>query len=73
MIWGVVPFVVLMMLAVLLLCFAPGIATWLPWKVMDAGVNWTKAWVVLAIAASALLVGAGLFRFRSQRRVPARP
>jgi len=29
-IWGVVPFVVLMMLAVLLLCFFPGISTWFP-------------------------------------------
>jgi tripartite ATP-independent transporter DctM subunit len=29
-IWGVMPFVVLMALAVLLLCFVPGIALWLP-------------------------------------------
>jgi len=29
-IWGVIPFVGLMILAVLLLCFFPGIATWLP-------------------------------------------
>jgi len=29
-IWGVIPFVGLMVLAVLLLCFFPGIATWLP-------------------------------------------
>jgi len=29
-IWGVMPFVGLMMIAVLLLCFMPGIATWFP-------------------------------------------
>jgi tripartite ATP-independent transporter DctM subunit len=29
-IWGVIPFVGLMVLAVLLICFFPGIATWLP-------------------------------------------
>jgi TRAP-type C4-dicarboxylate transport system permease large subunit len=29
-IWGVLPFVVLMALAVLVLCFLPGIAMWLP-------------------------------------------
>ncbi len=29
-IWGVLPFVGLMMVAVLLLCFVPGIATWFP-------------------------------------------
>lgn len=29
-IWGVIPFVGLMMLAVLMICIAPGIATWLP-------------------------------------------
>ena len=29
-IWGTLPFVLLMMLAVLLLCFFPGISTWLP-------------------------------------------
>jgi C4-dicarboxylate transporter DctM subunit len=33
-IWGVMPFVVLMMLAVVLLCFVPGIATWFPDMVM---------------------------------------
>ena len=33
-IWGVMPFVVLMALAVLLLCFVPGIATLLPKLVM---------------------------------------
>jgi len=27
-IWGVMPFVVLMMIAVVILCFCPGIATW---------------------------------------------
>jgi C4-dicarboxylate transporter, DctM subunit len=35
-IWGVLPFVVLMMAAVLFLCFLPGIATWLPDRVMGA-------------------------------------
>ena len=33
-IWGTMPFVLLMMLAVLLVCLAPGIATWLPDLVM---------------------------------------
>lgn len=33
-IWGVMPFVVLMMLAVVLLCLVPGIATWFPDMVM---------------------------------------
>jgi C4-dicarboxylate transporter, DctM subunit len=35
-IWGVMPFVGLMMVAVLLICIAPGIATWLPNLVMGA-------------------------------------
>ncbi len=34
-IWGAVPFVLLMMAAILLLCFFPGIATWLPARVMS--------------------------------------
>ncbi len=29
-VWGVMPFVVLMVIAVVILCFAPGIAMWLP-------------------------------------------
>jgi TRAP-type C4-dicarboxylate transport system permease large subunit len=33
-IWGTLPFVLLMMFAVLLLCFVPGISTWLPDVVM---------------------------------------
>src|SRR3984885_2801270 len=33
-IWGVLPFVVLMMLAVVILCVFPGIATWFPDVVM---------------------------------------
>jgi tripartite ATP-independent transporter DctM subunit len=33
-VWGVLPFVVLMILAVVILCFAPGIATWFPDRVM---------------------------------------
>lgn len=33
-IWGTMPFVILMFLAVLLCCFVPGIATWLPSIVM---------------------------------------
>jgi tripartite ATP-independent transporter DctM subunit len=33
-IWGVLPFVVLMALAVVILCFAPDIAVWLPDKVI---------------------------------------
>src|SRR5262249_59074338 len=35
-IWGTLPFVLLMMLAVLLLCFFPQIATWLPDLVMGS-------------------------------------
>jgi len=35
-IWGVLPFVVLMLLAVLLICIFPGIATSLPDVVMGA-------------------------------------
>jgi TRAP-type C4-dicarboxylate transport system permease large subunit len=33
-IWGVLPFVGLMLLAVILICLVPGIATWLPDLVM---------------------------------------
>jgi tripartite ATP-independent transporter DctM subunit len=33
-IWGVMPFVALMFLAIFILCFAPGIATWLPGAVI---------------------------------------
>jgi TRAP-type C4-dicarboxylate transport system permease large subunit len=33
-IWGVLPFVALMMLAVVILCFLPDIAVWLPDKVI---------------------------------------
>ncbi len=33
-IWGALPFVLLMMLAVLVLCFVPGISTYLPDLVM---------------------------------------
>ena len=36
-IWGVMPFVGLMFLAVFLICFFPGIATWFPDMVMGAG------------------------------------
>jgi C4-dicarboxylate transporter, DctM subunit len=36
-IWGVMPFVVLMILAVILMCFMPGIATWLPDAIMGRG------------------------------------
>jgi tripartite ATP-independent transporter DctM subunit len=34
--WGVMPFVGLMILSVVLLCFAPGIATWFPDHIMGA-------------------------------------
>jgi TRAP-type C4-dicarboxylate transport system permease large subunit len=33
-IWGTLPFVLLMMLAVVVLCFVPGISTYLPDLVM---------------------------------------
>jgi TRAP-type C4-dicarboxylate transport system permease large subunit len=33
-IWGTVPFVALMFLAIILLCVFPGIATWLPDVIM---------------------------------------
>ena len=36
-IWGVMPFVGLMAVAVLLLCLVPGIATWLPLAAMGPG------------------------------------
>jgi C4-dicarboxylate transporter, DctM subunit len=36
-IWGVVPFVVLMVFAVVLICVVPGIATWLPNATMGPG------------------------------------
>jgi C4-dicarboxylate transporter DctM subunit len=36
-IWGVMPFVVLMAVAILVMCFVPGIATWLPDMVMGTG------------------------------------
>jgi TRAP-type C4-dicarboxylate transport system permease large subunit len=36
-IWGVLPFVGLMALAIALLCIAPGIATYLPFLIMGAG------------------------------------
>jgi TRAP-type C4-dicarboxylate transport system permease large subunit len=36
-IWGTVPFVILMFVAILLLCLVPGIATWFPDAVMGAG------------------------------------
>ena len=35
--WGVVPFVALMILAVVILCFVPGIAIWFPDHVMGPG------------------------------------
>lgn len=35
--WGSLPFVVCMMLAILLLCLFPGLATWLPTYVMGVG------------------------------------
>jgi TRAP-type C4-dicarboxylate transport system permease large subunit len=36
-IWGVLPFVGLMALAIALLCIVPGIATYLPFLIMGAG------------------------------------
>jgi len=33
-VWGVVPFVILMALAVVVLCFAPDIAMWLPDRII---------------------------------------
>lgn len=38
-IFGVLPFVAMMLLAVVVLCMAPGIATWLPEHVMGAAVH----------------------------------
>ena len=34
-VWGVIPFVALMMLAVVVMCFVPGIATWFPNWIMS--------------------------------------
>jgi len=36
-IWGVMPFVGLMFVAILLICLFPGIATWLPNATMGMG------------------------------------
>ncbi len=36
-IWGVMPFVGLMFVAIVLICLFPGIATWFPNAVMGAG------------------------------------
>jgi TRAP-type C4-dicarboxylate transport system permease large subunit len=36
-IWGVMPFVALMFLAIILICMIPGIAVWLPNLVMGPG------------------------------------
>ena len=36
-IWGVMPFVGLMFVAIVLICLVPGIATWFPNAVMGAG------------------------------------
>jgi C4-dicarboxylate transporter, DctM subunit len=38
-IWGIVPFIILMLISVLLICFFPGIATWLPDFVMGVTVK----------------------------------
>ena len=38
-IWGTVPFVALMAFAVILLCFVPGISTWLPDLVLGAAIH----------------------------------
>jgi TRAP-type C4-dicarboxylate transport system permease large subunit len=38
-IWGVMPFVVLMMIAVVILCFVPGIATWFSDLVMGPALH----------------------------------
>jgi C4-dicarboxylate transporter, DctM subunit len=35
--WGVVPFVLIMMVAIVVLCFIPQLATWLPSVVMGTG------------------------------------
>jgi len=36
-IWGVLPFVLMMFVAIVLICLFPGIATWFPNAVMGAG------------------------------------
>jgi TRAP-type C4-dicarboxylate transport system permease large subunit len=38
-IWGVLPFVALMLLAVVILCVTPEIATWLPERLMGAAIG----------------------------------
>jgi C4-dicarboxylate transporter DctM subunit len=35
--WGTIPYVLCMMLAIVILCFFPEIATWLPDHLMGAG------------------------------------
>jgi len=34
-VWGVIPFVALMMLSIVVMCFMPGIATWFPNWIMS--------------------------------------
>jgi C4-dicarboxylate transporter, DctM subunit len=71
-VWGVLPFVILMMLAVVLLSVVPDIATWLPHKVMDTGVDWMQAARALGYGC-AVVIGAGLLiRFATRKSAPAK-
>jgi tripartite ATP-independent transporter DctM subunit len=71
-IWGVVPFVILMILAVVLLSVVPDIATWLPRKVMDTGVDWMQVARVLGYACAVLAAAGVLLRFATKRSAPAK-
>jgi C4-dicarboxylate transporter DctM subunit len=71
-VWGVLPFVVLMILAVVLLSVVPDIATWLPHKVMDTGVDWMHVARALGWGC-ALAVAAGLLiRFAAKKSAAAK-
>src|SRR5260370_19877194 len=70
-IWGVVPFVILMILAVVLLSVVPDIATWLPRKVMDTGVDWMQVARVLGYACAVLAAAGVLLRFATKSSAPA--
>jgi len=55
-----------------LLSVVPDIATWLPRKVMDTGVDWMQVARALGYGG-ALVVGAGLLiRFATKKSAPAK-
>jgi len=71
-IWGVVPFVALMIVAVVVLSLVPDISTWLPHKVMDTGVDWMQVVRVTGYGCALILAAGFLVRFAVKRSAPAR-